>query len=216
MDALWQSEFLPYVLDVRRGLKHLGGILAELRQRPTTFRAGENLRKLAKLIPAPTPANYRLRMRARSPDRLVLETENVAPVRLLLLPLFETGALRALYFFKQEAGNVWDYYGLTATGVRANRLVEGHTKSFVNRAVAISPLRGGHRTRRGHFRRSLISTDRTTARVPPPCSMILTKPRAAAGLRQTLPTSPRRGRFASGGRLVPSRLPIGKSGAHAG
>jgi uncharacterized protein DUF6675 len=82
-------------------------------------------------------AVYRLRVRERSPDRLVLQTENVSPVRFLLLPLFDAGALLALYFFEREDGNVWDYYSLTATRVGANRLVEGHPKSHINRAVAI-------------------------------------------------------------------------------
>lgn len=82
-------------------------------------------------------AIYRLRVRERSPDRLVLQTENVGPVRFLLLPLFEPGALRALYFFEREDGNVWDYYSLTAIGVGANRLVQGHPKSHINRAIAI-------------------------------------------------------------------------------
>lgn len=82
-------------------------------------------------------AVYRLRVRERSPDRLVLETKNVAPVRLLLLPLFEAGVLRALYFLRQEAIDVWSYYGLTATAAGASRLLEGHTGSLVNRAVAI-------------------------------------------------------------------------------
>ena len=66
-----------------------------------------------------------------------MQTENVAPVRFLLLPLFEAGALRALYFFQREVGNVWDFYSLTAASSSASRLVEGHTNSFINRAVAI-------------------------------------------------------------------------------
>ena len=44
---------------------------------------------------------------------------------------------RALYLFEREDGKVWDYYSLTATGEGANRLVAGHPRSHIKRAVAI-------------------------------------------------------------------------------
>jgi hypothetical protein len=80
---------------------------------------------------------YRLRVRETAPDRLVVETENVSPVRYLLLPLAGPGDLQALYFFERRSANEWGYYSLARTGAGTSSLTEGHEASYVNRAVAL-------------------------------------------------------------------------------
>ncbi len=82
-------------------------------------------------------AAYRLRIRSLTPDRLTFDTENVSPVRYLLLTLFDPGDAQAVYFLERESKNVWRYYSLARTGRNASSLIAGHDASLVNRAAAV-------------------------------------------------------------------------------
>jgi hypothetical protein len=82
-------------------------------------------------------AVYRLRVREVAPDRLILETENVGAIRVLLVPLFQPGELRALYVLERDAKEVWSFYSLTGTTAGASPLAGGHEASYVNRALAL-------------------------------------------------------------------------------
>jgi hypothetical protein len=79
---------------------------------------------------------YRMRVRESTPDRFVIETENVTSVRLWALTLFKPGDLRSLYFIEQHSPDIWTYYGLTRIA-GGSWLVAGHEKSYINRAVAL-------------------------------------------------------------------------------
>ncbi len=80
---------------------------------------------------------YRLRVISVSADRLVFEAENETTLRWTILPLFAPGQIRSAFFLADEAGEVWDYYGLLRVGGGAALVGTGHDASFVNRAVAI-------------------------------------------------------------------------------
>jgi hypothetical protein len=80
---------------------------------------------------------YRLRVREVGPDRLILETENVGAIRVLLVPLFKPGELRALYVLERDAGKVWSFYSLSGTTAGASPLAGGHEVSYINRALAL-------------------------------------------------------------------------------
>ncbi len=80
---------------------------------------------------------YRMRVREITPDRIVVETENVSSVRYLLVPLAGPGDLQALYFLERLAPEMWGYYSLARTGGGASSLLEGHETSYVNRTVAL-------------------------------------------------------------------------------
>ncbi len=82
-------------------------------------------------------AVYRMRLRAVAPDRLVLETENVSPITLLMLPLFEPGELRALYVVERDQGGAWTYYSLSGATAGVSLLALGHDASYANRALAL-------------------------------------------------------------------------------
>jgi hypothetical protein len=87
-----------------------------------------------------TPAGevvYRMIIRERSADRLVLEIENALPVRFLFLPLFGPGEYQLLYFLERESGDVWRYYSLTRVGGSRNFLARSYRDSYINRAVAV-------------------------------------------------------------------------------
>jgi hypothetical protein len=76
---------------------------------------------------------YRMRVREAEPDRIVLELENVTPVRLLFVTLFKPGGMRFDYFLQRRANGLWTAYGLLAV---ASSRTSGNEASFVNRLVA--------------------------------------------------------------------------------
>ena len=79
---------------------------------------------------------YRMRLRVHKPDRLVIETENVTPVRWFTLTMFKPGDLRTTYFLEHRSPGTWSYYALT-TIASGNWLTAGHDKSYINRVVAM-------------------------------------------------------------------------------
>jgi len=80
---------------------------------------------------------YRMRVLEQGPFRIVVETENVTPVRVLIVTLFPPGSLRATYILERHGPGVWGIYGLSGTGEEASALAGGHEASYVNRAVAL-------------------------------------------------------------------------------
>ena len=80
---------------------------------------------------------YRMRVLEAGADRIVIETENVGPVRAFFVTLFPPGSLRATYFLERRQSGSWDFYGLSGTGEEASALAGGHESSYVNRAVAL-------------------------------------------------------------------------------
>lgn len=76
---------------------------------------------------------YSMVARSVADDRFVIDIVNLTPIRFALITLFDAQALRSVHFIDRLDSGVWGYYGISA--VRAGA-VEGHEKSFVNRAGA--------------------------------------------------------------------------------
>ena len=81
-------------------------------------------------------ANYRMRIRSASPDRLVFDTENTDAVRYLGMPIFRPGGIQSITFLDRESQNVWRYYSIMRTGRNGSPLTAGREASSINRAVA--------------------------------------------------------------------------------
>lgn len=79
---------------------------------------------------------YRLRVVAADRDRLVVETENVAPVKMAMLTMFGAGDLQSLYFLERRAPGVWGYYSLARARSASSLLPSGSEASYINRAAA--------------------------------------------------------------------------------
>jgi Family of unknown function (DUF6675) len=79
---------------------------------------------------------YRLRVLERGPNRMVIQTENVDPIRTLVLTLFPPGSLRATYFLERRAAGVWSFYGLSGIGEDASTMAGNRDAPYVNRAAA--------------------------------------------------------------------------------
>ena len=80
--------------------------------------------------------SHRMRLREITPDRLVIETDNVSAIKLFVVSLFDPGELRALYVAQRDQGG-WSYYSLSGAAVGASALALGHDDSYVNRALAL-------------------------------------------------------------------------------
>ncbi len=76
---------------------------------------------------------YRMRVLEAGADLLVLDLENVSPVRAFILTIFEPGDMKLLYFLKRAAGGNWNLYALLSAN---SSYAEGNEASFINRAVA--------------------------------------------------------------------------------
>ena len=82
-------------------------------------------------------AVYRMRLREVTPERLVVETENVGAITVLMVPLFGPGELRALYVLERGQDGGWTYYSLSGATTGASPFAQGHDASYVNRALAL-------------------------------------------------------------------------------
>jgi Family of unknown function (DUF6675) len=81
-------------------------------------------------------AIYRMHISEASENRIVVDVENVTPMKYLLLTLFHPGDLQTIYFLDRDAPDVWRYYSVVRTGKNASSLTTGKQASSINRAVA--------------------------------------------------------------------------------
>lgn len=88
------------------------------------------------------PVIYRLRIRDLTTRGFVVETDNVTPVRSLMLQVYAAGDLHTLIYLERAGDGAWNYYSLNEI-VRENRWIAGSDKSYVNRAVAFFRLLAG-------------------------------------------------------------------------
>jgi hypothetical protein len=74
------------------------------------------------------PVVYQLRLLEDTPARLVIEVENVSPVRSFLLTLFHPGDLQFVYFLEARSPGLWALYSLLRTGRGLSSLGSGGTE----------------------------------------------------------------------------------------
>jgi hypothetical protein len=86
---------------------------------------------------------YRLTVRERSDDRVVLATENTSPIRVAFLPLFESGALQSMIFLERGGPSLWRYYQAMRAGEGTSVLALSNASSYVNRLTAFYRYVGG-------------------------------------------------------------------------
>ncbi len=81
---------------------------------------------------------YRLSVHRLGPDRLLVQTENVTPLRFMLVTLFQPGALQTVQVVERLTPTDWGYYILSrSTEAGTSPLATGHQSSYVNRADAL-------------------------------------------------------------------------------
>ena len=89
---------------------------------------------------------YRLRVDESTPERAVLASENITPVRQFFLTLFRPGALQSVMFIQRLSPGVFGVTTLSRTGEGTATLAEGHDASYINRAVALYRQLAGIKT----------------------------------------------------------------------
>ena len=80
---------------------------------------------------------YRLHVVEHTPDRVVLTTENVTPIRAAILTLFEPGALQAATVLSSDGPGSWSLYEICRAGADSSSFVSGYQGSYLNRLEAI-------------------------------------------------------------------------------
>lgn len=80
---------------------------------------------------------YRLKVLERTPERVVLASENVTPLRMLLLTAFDPGALQSVTFLDKRGPDLWSYYQIIRAGQGASSMALGSEASYVNRSAAL-------------------------------------------------------------------------------
>ena len=80
---------------------------------------------------------YRLSVLARTPDRLVVASENVTSIRVAIITLFEPGALQVVSFLEREGPESWALYEITRAAAGSSAFVTGYRSSYLNRLDAL-------------------------------------------------------------------------------
>ena len=86
---------------------------------------------------------FRERVLVVEPERVMIESENVSPLRKLMLTLFEPGEMQSVYFIEKRAPGVWGFYVLTRLRMASSLLPAGSDASYINRSVALFRHIGG-------------------------------------------------------------------------
>ena len=80
---------------------------------------------------------HRMTVHERSADRIVIGTENVTPIRVLMLTAFEAGALQTVAFLERQRPGEWGYYHVIRATEGANAVALGKDASYLNRLAAL-------------------------------------------------------------------------------
>jgi hypothetical protein len=103
---------------------------------PAEMRAGAVLYFVEEDNRSSAPVTYAMRVLESGPARIVIETENVTPIKAALVTFFPPGSLRAAYIMTRLTGDTWGFYAISAATDKASSLVALAQSSYVNRARA--------------------------------------------------------------------------------
>ena len=92
------------------------------------------------------PAIYRLRVSESAPERFVVSSDNVTPIRRFWFTLFNPGALQSVLVVEHVAPDVFGVSILNRSGADSSVLTAGHESSYVNRATALYRQLAGIKT----------------------------------------------------------------------
>lgn len=81
-------------------------------------------------------ATHRLAIVERTPDRAVLASQNVTPIRIAIVTAFEPGALQLGIFIERAGPRLWTLYEITRVGSASSSLVTSSPSSYLNRLDA--------------------------------------------------------------------------------
>jgi hypothetical protein len=91
------------------------------------------------------PVTYAMHMLEATPERVLVVTTNVDPIKSFAITFFPPGTLRTAYLAQRRPSGRWAFYLLSAASEEASTLVALAKESYVNRARAAY----GHMSRIG-------------------------------------------------------------------
>jgi len=100
------------------------------------IRSGAQLYFLQEDNRSSEPVTYRMRVLEATADRIVVDTENVTPIK-SFVTLFPPGAFRAAYLMTRIDTRTWGLYAISAATDRASGLVSMGKESYANRARSL-------------------------------------------------------------------------------
>ena len=103
---------------------------------PDTMRAGDDMFFLEHDNRSSSEVLYRMRI-VETPDRLVVELDNVSRVSFMYLTVFAPFDLHSTIYLNRLEGGKWGYYSLSGTREGKLAALASHWQSYVNRAVAL-------------------------------------------------------------------------------
>jgi len=101
------------------------------------LREGATLHFLEQDNRSDAPVTYAMHVLESRPGRIVVETENVTPIKALLATLFPPGTLRTAYIVTRIDSHTWGFYAISAATEHASGLVSLAKSSYENRARAL-------------------------------------------------------------------------------
>jgi hypothetical protein len=81
-------------------------------------------------------STHRLSVIERTPDRAVLVSQNVTPIRIAIITAFEPGALQLAIFIERAGPGLWHLYEITRVSSESSSLVSSSPSSYINRLDA--------------------------------------------------------------------------------
>lgn len=103
---------------------------------PAELREGATLHFVEKDNRSDEPVTYAMHVLESKPGRILVETENVTPIKALLTTVFPPGTLRTAYIMTRIDSQTWGFYEISAATERASGLVSLGRTSYENRARA--------------------------------------------------------------------------------
>jgi hypothetical protein len=82
------------------------------------------------------PVTYRMRILEATAERVVVDSENVTPIK-SFVTLFPPGAFRAAYVITRIDARTWGLYAISAATDRASGMVSLGKESYANRARSL-------------------------------------------------------------------------------
>jgi len=79
---------------------------------------------------------YRERVLAADSEQLQVNSENLTPVKKMMVTLFDAGGLQTFYVIERRGPGVWNFYSLTRTRMASSLLPTGGEGSYINRSAA--------------------------------------------------------------------------------
>ena len=98
---------------------------------------------------------YRERVLSVDRDRLAVVSENLTPVKMTLITLFDAGDMQTAYFVERRSPGVWNFYSLTRTRMASSLMPIGSDALLHQPRGGLLPAGGGDPHRPGAAGRAL-------------------------------------------------------------